>query len=174
MATDPRSESTVNASADGVQVARIAKIDLDERTVGRRSAEVEHERAVAIFDLIEDNRFRLREPDHNGPYHVLLGIDGDRLLITVRDTGDANLTVIPLPLRPFRKLIKEYFMVCETYFEAIKTASPSRIEAIDMGRRGLHDEGSVNLRERLSEHVELDHATARRIFTLVCVLHVRA
>lgn len=158
----------------GGENARIAKIDLDERTVGRRSPEVEHERAVAIFDLIEDNRFRLRSPAHDGPYHVLLGIDGDRLMITVRDAADGDLAVIPLPLRPFRRLIKEYFLVCESYFEAIKTASPSRIEAIDMGRRGLHDEGSVSLRERLSEQVELDHATARRIFTLVCVLHVRA
>ncbi|MEO1250085.1 MAG: UPF0262 family protein [Pseudomonadota bacterium] len=167
-------ESGKAASKAGDKTGRIAKIDLDERTVGRRSPEVEHERAVAIFDLIEDNRFNLRSPTHDGPYHVLLGIDGDRLIITIRDIDDADLTVIPLPLRPFRRLIKEYFLVCETYFEAIKTASPSRIEAIDMGRRGLHDEGSVSLRERLAEQVEMDHATARRIFTLVCVLHVRA
>lgn len=174
MAASTKSDSVGRQEQRENVGARIAKIDLDERTVGRRSAEVEHERAVAIFDLIEDNRFRLRVPDQDGPYHVLLGIDGDRLLITVRDTSDTELTIIPLPLRPFRRLIKEYFMVCETYFEAIKTASPSRIEAIDMGRRGLHDEGSVNLRDRLSDQVELDHATARRIFTLVCVLHIRA
>ncbi|MEM8916998.1 MAG: UPF0262 family protein [Pseudomonadota bacterium] len=161
-------------ASPGDRTGQIVKIDLDERTVGRRTPEVEHERAVAIYDLIEDNRFRLLSAVGDGPYHVLLGIEDDRLQFKVANTDDQELTVIPLPLRPFRRVIKEYFLICESYFDAIKSAPASRIEAIDMGRRGLHDEGSQTLRERLAPHVDIDHATARRLFTLVCVLHVRA
>lgn len=187
MAGSPESgpaQGPQGAEGSGPSASHIVKIDLDERSVGRRSAEVEHERAVAIFDLIEENSFQLLDPNQGepghpgpgpaGPYHVLLGIEDDRLVLTVRDAQDCDLEAIPLPLRPFRRVIKEYFLVCESYYDAIKTAPPSRIEAIDMGRRGLHDEGSAALRERLASRVELDHATARRLFTLLCVLHVKA
>ena len=174
MDRSPDSDRPACPSESQPDKARIVEIALDERSVGRRSPEVEHERAVAIFDLIEENAFRLVGHPYPGPYNVLLGIDDDRLIVTVRDEAEKELKAVPLPLRPFRRIIKEYFLVCESYFDAIKTAAPSRIEAIDMGRRGLHDEGSAILKERLSEHVEVDHATARRLFTLLCVLHVKA
>ena len=152
--------------------ARLVHIELDERTVGRRSPEVEHERAIAIYDLLEDNYF---EPVGcgAGPYRLHLGIQESRLIFDIRDAGDQPLGKVPLPLMPFRRIIKEYFTVCETYYNAIKSAPPSRIEAIDMGRRGLHNDGSLLLRERLEGKIELDHNTARRLFTLLCVLHIR-
>lgn len=156
---------------------RISAIDLDQRTVARRTPEVEHERRVAIYDLLENNVFRPLRAGANGqsgPYRVVLSIeDNSRLAIAVAtDAGDAVDRLI-LPLMPFRKIIKDYFRVCEAYFDAIKHAAPSRIEAIDMGRRGLHDEGSDLLRDRLKADVEIDHDTARRLFTLLCVLHAR-
>jgi uncharacterized protein (UPF0262 family) len=152
---------------------RIVKLTLDERTVVRRSPDVEHERKVAIFDLLEANHFNPSECAE-GPYHLHLGIVENRLQLEVRDVADATLTTIALPLTPFRRVVKDYFEICETYYTAIKTASPSRIEAIDMGRRGLHNEGSELLRERLASKVEVDFDTARRLFTLICVLHIRA
>lgn len=151
---------------------RVMEIVLDDGAVIRRSPEIEHERAVAIFDLIEENSFALAEgPD--GPYELHLGIQENRLLFDVRSEGGGALDVIPMPLSPFRRIVKDYFTVCESYFTAIKTASPSQIEAIDMGRRGLHDEGSELLRERLVGRITVDFGTARRLFTLLCVLHVR-
>ena len=151
---------------------RIADISLDERTVGRRNAQVEHERAVAIYDLLEDNYF---EPDGcaPGPYKVVLSIEENRLVFDIRSTDSEPIVRLPLPIVPFRKIVKEYFLICESYYEAIKHAPPSRIEAIDMGRRGLHNDGSDLLRERLSGKIGLDHNTARRLFTLLCVLHIR-
>jgi uncharacterized protein (UPF0262 family) len=151
---------------------RIVKLTLDERTVLRRSPDVEHERKVAIFDLLEGNHFDPADCTP-GPYHLTLGIVETRLQFEVCDTGDAPLASIALPLLPFRRVVKEYFEICETYYAAIKTASPSRIEAIDMGRRGIHNEGSELLRERLAGKVELDFDTARRLFTLICVLHIK-
>jgi uncharacterized protein (UPF0262 family) len=151
---------------------RIVKLTLDERTVVRRNPDIEHERKVAIFDLIEDNHFNPSECAE-GPYHLHLGIVENRLQLDVRDVADTSLTTIALPLTPFRRVVKDYFEICETYYTAIKTASPSRIEAIDMGRRGLHNEGSELLRERLAPKVEVDFDTARRLFTLICVLHIR-
>ena len=156
--------------------ARIAKVTLDERTVVRRSPEVEHERAVALYDLMEENAFQpLGEAFDSvaGPFHLHLGIEESRLVFDIRDEGETPLAVVQLPLTPFRRIVKDYFQVCETYYEAIKTATPSKIETIDMGRRGLHDEGSTLLRERLAGKIELDHTTARRLFTLICVLHIR-
>lgn len=152
---------------------RIAKITLDERTVVRRSADIEHERAIAIFDLLEDNMFK-PVAELPGPYHLHLGIEENRLIFDIRDVGDTPLERVVLPLTPFRGIVKDYFLVCETYFNAIRTSSPSRIEAVDMGRRALHDEGSQVLRERLADRVEIDHTTARRLFTLICVLHIKA
>ncbi len=155
---------------------RLIDVVLDERTIVRRSANIEHERKVAVFDLLEENHFA-PEGDlkvaSKGPYILHLSIEEDRLVFDIHDEADATLTTFSLPTNAFRKLIREYFTVCESYFEAIKTASPSRIEAIDMGRRGLHDDGSVLLRERLAGKVDVDFDTARRLFTLVCVLHIR-
>ncbi len=151
---------------------RLANITLDEQSVVRRSAEVEHERAVAIYDLLEENQFSPLG-DYRGPFHLHLAIEENRLKFDVRDQDDAPMVAFHLALSPFRRLIKDYFMVCETYYQAIKTASPSRIEAIDMGRRGLHNEGSELLLKRLDGKIEVDFDTARRLFTLICVLHIR-
>ena len=151
---------------------RISDITLDERTVGRRNAQVEHERAVAIYDLLEDNYFQPADCEP-GPYKVVLSIEDNRLIFDIGDSDGEQLARLPLPILPFRKIVKEYFLICESYFDAIKHAPPSRIETIDMGRRGLHNEGSDLLRERLSGKISLDHNTARRLFTLLCVLHIR-
>jgi uncharacterized protein (UPF0262 family) len=151
---------------------RIVDIKLDEHTVKRRSPDVEHERAVAIYDLLEDNHFAPAGIDA-GPYCLRLSIEESRLVLDIRNQEDESQRTISLSLSPFRRIIKDYFTVCESYFAAIKTASPSRIEAIDMGRRGLHNEGSELLRERLVGKLEMDLNTARRLFTLICVLHFR-
>jgi uncharacterized protein (UPF0262 family) len=152
---------------------RIVKVTLDERTVVRRHPDVEHERAVAIFDLLEENHF---QPVSGivGPYGLHLSIEESRLVLDIRGESDLSLEKVAIALGPFRRVVKDYFTVCESYFAAIKTASPSRIEAIDMGRRGLHNEGSELLRERLAGRVDIDFNTARRLFTLLCVLHIRA
>ena len=162
----------MNDEVTGDDRQRIANITLDESSVVRRSADVEHERAVAIFDLLEDNRFA-PVGDYQGPYNLNLGIAENRLRFEIRSDGDAVLGTVVLALSPFRRIVKDYFTVCESYFEAIKSASPSKIEAIDMGRRGLHNEGSQLLRERLDGKIEIDFDTARRLFTLICVLHIR-
>jgi uncharacterized protein (UPF0262 family) len=154
--------------------SRIVRIDLDQRSIVRWSPEVEHERSVAIFDLLEGNHFRLVD-GFAGPYVLVLSLREANLILEVRPSeGEAgDSTELVLATRPFRGVIKDYFMICESYLQAIKGATPSRIEAIDMARRGLHNEGSEILREALAERVELDHDTARRLFTLVCVLHIR-
>jgi len=151
---------------------KLIAISLDEATVVRRNADIEHERRVAIFDLLEENSFQ-PVGDHAGPYHLHLGIEENRLVFAIHDAADVLLGKVILALSPFRNLIKEYFMVCESYYEAIKTASPARIEAIDMGRRGLHNQGSTLLIERLAGKIEIDFDTARRLFTLVCVLLIK-
>ena len=152
---------------------KIAEIFLDERSVISRSPQVEHERKVAIYDLLEDNHF---DPagDDEGPFNLHLGIRENRLVFDVRSQVDGPLTEFTLPLASLRSVVRDYFLICDSYYEAIKTASPSKIEAIDMGRRGLHDEGADILRERLSGKAEIDKRTARRLFTLVCVLHIRS
>jgi uncharacterized protein (UPF0262 family) len=149
---------------------RIIDIVLDEESVARRSPEVEHERAVALFDLMEENDFVL--VGTSGPYRLRIGIFEQRLVFDVRDEGDTKLRDIVLSLTPFRKVVKDYFLVCESYYAAIKKLSPSQIEALDMGRRGLHNEGSELLRERLEGKIEIDLDTARRLFTLICALHI--
>ena len=149
---------------------RIIDIVLDEESVARRSPEVEHERAVALFDLIEENDFALVGTP--GPYRLRIGIFEQRLVFDVRDAHDNKLRDIVLSLTPFRKVVKDYFLVCESYYAAIKKLSPSQIEALDMGRRGLHNEGSELLRERLAGKIEIDPGTARRLFTLICALHI--
>mgnify|MGYP002630468870 CR=1 FL=1 len=152
---------------------RIIDIVLDEQSVARRSPEVEHERAVALFDLIEDNDFHLVR-GAPGPYRLRIGVFEQRLVFDIRDSADRKLRDIVLSLTPFRKLVKDYFLVCESYYAAIKKLGPAQIEAIDMGRRGLHNEGSELLRERLAGKIEFDHDTARRLFTLICALHIKA
>jgi uncharacterized protein (UPF0262 family) len=163
---------TDDSEQDPPSRERLTNVTLDDASVIRRSPEVEHERAVAIYDLLEDNAFRPLG-DYTGPYHLHLSIAENRLQLEVRSEQGATHDTIALPLLPFRRVIRDYFGVCESYYEAIKTASPARIEAIDMGRRGLHDEGSELLRERLDGKVEVDFQTARRLFTLICVLHIR-
>ena len=152
--------------------ARITRIDLDRGSIVRWSREVEHERQVAMFDLIERNTFAL-EGGFAGPYRVALSLRDANLVFSVQAENGADATELVLPMRPFRGLIKDYFLICSSYFEAIKSASPSRIEAIDMGRRGLHNEGAQKLADALDGKVRLDAETARRLFTLICVLHVR-
>lgn len=151
---------------------RIARITLDEKSVIRRSPQVEHERKVAIFDLTEENEFAPCDLDR-GPYNVCLGVEEDRLIFDLSTEGGDSLTVIALSLKSFRRIIKDYFLICESYFDAIKTRAPSQIETIDMARRGLHNEGAELLRDRLSEKATIDVDTARRLFTLICVLHAR-
>jgi uncharacterized protein (UPF0262 family) len=152
---------------------RIARVTLDERSVVRRNPQVEHERAVAIYDLIEENSFALVEGPA-GPYDLSLGIEDNRLVLDIGNERAEPLAKHILSLTPFRRIVKDYFTICESYYEAIKRSSPSQIEAIDMGRRGLHNEGAELLRDRLAGKIELDANTARRLFTLICVLHIRA
>jgi uncharacterized protein (UPF0262 family) len=156
--------------------SRIVRIDLDQKSIVRWSPEVEHERNVAVFDLLEGNHFRLVD-GFEGPYALVLSLREANVVLDVRPVaaeGEGNGSVeVVLSTRPFRGVVKDYFLICESYLQAIKGATPSRIEAIDMARRGLHNEGSELLREALAEKVELDHDTARRLFTLVCVLHIR-
>jgi len=151
---------------------RLVDVELDETSIQARGADVEHERRVAIFDLLEANSFRpVQSP--GGPYVLRLALEEGRLVLDVlTQNRDPHGRVI-LSLTPFRKIIKDYFMVCDSYYEAIRSAPPAQIEAIDMGRRGLHNEGSDVLRERLKDKIELDHDTARRLFTLICALHAR-
>ena len=149
---------------------RLVKITLDEGSIGRSSQDIEHERAVAIYDLIEDNSFA--PTDHgDGPYALHLSITENRLVFDIRLEDGTPVMAHLLSLTPFRRIVKDYFMICDSYYKAIRTATPTQIEAIDMGRRGLHNEGSELLMERLKEKVEVDFDTARRLFTLICVLH---
>ena len=149
---------------------RLVAITLDEASIGRANPDVEHERSIAIYDLIEENSF---EPvgDAGGPYALKIALVENRLVFEVtRDDGAPVITHM-LSLTPFRRVVKDYFLICESYYTAIKTESPSRIEAIDMGRRGLHNDGSELLVERLKDKIALDFDTARRLFTLICALH---
>lgn len=159
-------------SAPGQQRARLVDVELDE-TIGRSTPDVEHERAVAIFDLIEENSFRPVSDDGIGPYRLKLSLVDSRLVFAIsREDGTPVITHI-LSLTPFRRIVKDYYLICESYYDAIRSSTPSHIEAIDMGRRGLHNEGSQTLMERLSGKIDVDFDTARRLFTLVCVLHWR-
>jgi uncharacterized protein (UPF0262 family) len=150
--------------------ARLVAINLDEASIGRANPNVEHERKVAIFDILESNKFELEGRD-DGPYALDLAIVEDRLVFAVtREIGGDAFTVV-LSLTPLRRVMKDYFIVCESYYQAIRAAPPSRIQSIDMGRRALHDEGTRVLVERLKGKIDVDHDTARRLFTLICALH---
>ncbi|MBZ8135116.1 UPF0262 family protein [Afifella sp. IM 167] len=157
--------------AKGTGTNRLIAVDLDD-SIGRGPPDIEHERAVAIFDLIDENSFT-PTGGHEGPFRLKLSLAERRLILEVRREDGKEVMTHILSLSPFRKIVKDYFVICESYYEAIKMGSPSRIEAIDMGRRGVHDEGSRLLQERLAGKIEVDFDTARRLFTLVCVLHWR-
>jgi uncharacterized protein (UPF0262 family) len=150
---------------------RLIGVTLDAASLGRNNVDVEHEREVAIFDLLESNAFALEDHAAGGPYTLHLSLAESRLVLTIGDSAGKPITHVMLSLSPFRRIVKDYFLLCESYYQAIKTAPPSRIEAIDMGRRGLHDEGSRLLMERLKGKIATDIATARRLFTLICALH---
>ena len=149
---------------------RLVKVTLDEGSIGRSSPDIEHERAVAIYDLLEDNSFAPADDDR-GPYALHLSITENRLVFDIRLEDGTPVMAHLFSLTPFRRIVKDYFMICDSYYKAIRTATPTQIEAIDMGRRGLHNEGSELLMQRLKGKVRLDFETARRLFTLITVLH---
>jgi len=149
---------------------RLVAVTLDEASIGRSNPDIEHERAVAIYDLIDENVFAPLGDD-GGPYALRLAIAENRLVFDIARADGAPVVTHMLSLTPFRRIVKDYFLICESYYQAIRTATPSQIEAIDMGRRGLHNDGSQILMERLASKVEVDFDTARRLFTLICVLH---
>ena len=148
----------------------LADVILDEKSLSPASRDIMHERQMAIYDLLEENSFHVIGAS-GGPYILHLSAVENRLAFQISDEKGSFKHVILLSMTSFRKVIKEYFALLEVYFEAIRNASPSRIEAIDMGRRGIHDEGSEILKTRLEGKVEVDKATARRLFTLICALH---
>ena len=155
---------------------RIAHISLDEETIIWRNADVEQERRVAIFDLIEENSFKpLRSAARgaNGPYRLHLAVMDGRLAMDIRSEDDQQLETLLIGLARFRRPIREYFAICDSYYQAIRKATPSEIETIDMARRGIHDHAAELLLERLDGKVDTDFPTARRLFTLICVLHIK-
>jgi uncharacterized protein (UPF0262 family) len=149
---------------------RLSEVTLDEGSIARGNTHIEHEREVAIYDLLDENSFAIEGRDE-GPYKLTIGIVDDRLALAVVNAAAAPVVTHHLSLTPFKRIMKDYFMVLDSYYQAIRTAQPSRIQAIDMGRRGLHDEGSRILIERLDGKVKLDFDTARRLFTLISALH---
>jgi len=149
---------------------RLVAVKLDEGTIGRSNPDVEHERAVAIYDLLEDNSFAPTNGG-DGPFALHLSVTGNRLMFDIRREDGEPVVAHLLSLTPLRRIVKDYYTVCDSYYAAIRTATSDRIEALDMARRGLHDEGSNILMERLAQKVALDFDTARRLFTLICVLH---
>jgi uncharacterized protein (UPF0262 family) len=149
---------------------RLVAVTLDEKSIGRSGPDIEHERAVAIYDLLEANEFAPVGIE-GGPFALNLSITGSRLMFDIRHADGSPVMVHLLSLSPLRRIVKDYFMVCDNYYAAIRNATPDRIEAIDMGRRSLHNEGSELLMDRLKRKVKIDFDTARRLFTLICVLH---
>lgn len=156
---------------------RIIDIELDERTILWRSADIEQERRIAIFDLIEDNHFAPQrdQPDgYAGPYRVKLGVEEGRLAVHIAREDGAPLETLVLGLARFRRPIRDYFAICDSYFQAIRQSTPAQIETVDMARRGIHNDAAALLRERLDGKIDIDFDTARRLFTLICVLHIKA
>jgi uncharacterized protein (UPF0262 family) len=156
---------------------RIKDITLDDRTIVWRSADVEQERRIAIFDLLEDNAFRpLRDyPDgYAGPYVLHLRVEEGRLVLALSRADGSPLETLILSLGTLRRPIKDYFAICDSYYEAIRNATPQQIETVDMARRGIHNDAAELLKERLGGKIDVDFNTARRLFTLICVLHIRA
>jgi uncharacterized protein (UPF0262 family) len=149
---------------------KLVAVTLDEASIGRSSPDIDHERAVAIYDLIEENSFTPVGHD-GGPYTLHLSLAENRLVFDIKLADGEQVVAHMLSLNTFKKIVKDYFMICDSYYQAIRTATPDRIEAIDMGRRGIHDEGSRILQDQIKRKVEIDFDTARRLFTLICVLH---
>ena len=152
-------------------MSRIAQIEIDDSALPPPTPEIEQERRVAVFDLLEDNEFSLVGKDLDGPFNLGLAIREKRLVFEVSTENGEGVAEFHLSLGPFRQVVKDYFQICESYFEAVKRLPPSQIEAIDMARRGIHNEGARVLQERLDDKVAMDIDTARRLFTLICVLH---
>jgi uncharacterized protein (UPF0262 family) len=149
---------------------RLVAVTLDDKSIGRGNPDQEHERAIAIYDLVEANCFGV--PGHDGgPYELMIALHDSKLAFDIRQADGSQVMTHILSLTPFRRILKDYFQVCESYYAAIRTATPSQIEAIDMGRRGLHNDGAKLLAERLDGKIECDFDTSRRIFTLVTALH---
>ena len=165
--TAPR--PAVNSAAMGE--ARIIDIELDERTIIWRNPDVEQERRIAIFDLLEQNLFA--PAGHDGPFRILLRVEDNRLAIDLKDEADRPLETIRLGLARFRRLIRDYFAICDSYFKAVRSDSPKGLETIDMARRGVHNEAAELLQECLDGKIAMDFDTARRLFTLICVLHIK-
>jgi uncharacterized protein (UPF0262 family) len=150
---------------------RIIDIELDERTIIRRNGDVEQEKKIAIFDLLEGNHF---DPaGFDGPFRIMLRVEDNRLAIDIRDEAGAPLDTIRLGLARFRRPIRDYFAICDSYYKALRADTPHRIEAVDMARRAVHNEAAELLKECLDGRIDLDFDTARRLFTLICVLHIR-
>ena len=150
---------------------RIIDVQLDERSIIRRNADVEQEKRVAIFDLIEANSFAAK--GHDGPFRILLRVEDNRLAIDLMDEAGAALETIRFGLARFRRPIRDYFAICDSYFKAVRSDAPHGLETVDMARRGLHNEAAELLKECLADKVEMDFDTARRLFTLICALHAR-
>lgn len=157
-------------SENGTERDRIAAISIDQKSLGRANVNVEHEREVAIFDILDGNSFRVEGVDQ-GPYQLNLSVVDDRLQFAIARENDDAVAQHQVPLTPLKRVIKDYFLVCESYYDAVRTAPPARIQAIDINRRTLHDEGSQILAEKLAGKIAVDGDTARRLFTLVCALH---
>jgi uncharacterized protein (UPF0262 family) len=153
--------------------ARLIEVSIDEDSLAPATADAAHERRVAIYDLIESNQF---QPigDSGGPYRLAIALRQNRLMFAIGDAAGREVATHYLSLTPLRRLVRDYFLICDSHYAAIKTAAPSQIEAIDMGRRGLHNDAAQVLRDRLAGKVEMDFATARRLFTLIVALHWRA
>ena len=156
----------------GTAPGRLTAVTLDETSIGRGNPDQEHERAIAIYDIVEKNAFAVPEGPP-GPFHLRLSIVEGKLAFEIKEEAGAPVMIHYLSLSPFRRVIRDYRMVCESYYAAIRTASPTQIEAIDMGRRGLHNEASELLQQRLDGKVDVDFDTARRLFTLIFALHWR-
>jgi len=148
----------------------LVSVTLDEASIGRSSPDIDHEREVAIYDLLEMNSFAPVGHD-DGPYALYLSVNGNRLVFDIRLQDGSPVVAHLFSLSPLRRIVKDYYMICDSYYQAIRTATPDKIEAIDMGRRGIHNDGSEILMERLKGKVTIDLDTARRLFTLICVLH---
>ena len=155
---------------------RIIAVDLDEKTILWRNADVEQERRIAIFDLLEGNHFRPLRPypeDYAGPFRITLSTEEGRLAIDIRAENGERLETLILGMARFRRPIRDYFAICDSYFQAIRASTPQQIETVDMARRGIHNDAADLLKERLEGKIDVDFDTARRLFTLICVLHIR-
>jgi uncharacterized protein (UPF0262 family) len=160
----------MSPAKQAISKKRLVAVELDEASIGRSNEDVEHEREVAIYDLLEQNYFAPIGHD-GGPYALHLSVNGNRLVFDIRLEDGTPVVAHLFSLTPLRRIVKDYYMICDSYYQAIRTATPDKIEAIDMGRRGIHNEGSNILMERLKDKVGINIDTARRLFTLICVLH---